>query len=303
MSNQLVSLSDVERIGTIIAQSGLFGAKKPQEAIALCLIAQAFGMHPAMAAQDFDIIQGRPSKKSDAMLRTFLENGGKVEWHKLDDSIADATFSHPAGGSLRITWDMNRAKTAGLGGKDMWKKYPRQMLRARCVSEGVRSVFPAATAGTYVPEEIMDFEPQPKRTEKDMGKAEVIEQEIITHEPEVIVPFDYDAASDKMCAAKDEAELKDAFSVAWKRAKADKDDGMTAEVKCFYDACKLPIYSGSDYDYDTAGDKMCEAVDIKSLIGKFVEAYRFAKSNNEDGMADTIKAIYDEQKAKLEVPQ
>jgi len=48
-----------------------------------------------------------------------------------------------------------------------------------------------------------------------------------------------------MCAATTEAELKAAFSVAWKRAKADK----------------------------------------------------------EDGMADTIKAIYDEQKAKLEVPQ
>jgi len=163
MSNQLVSLQDVERIGTIIAQSGLFGAKKPQEAIALCLLAQAYGMHPAMAAQDFDIIQGRPAKKSDAMLRTFIENGGKVEWHKLDDIIADATFSHPSGGSLRITWDMNRAKQAGLGGKDMWKKYPRQMLRARCVSEGVRSVFPAATAGTYVPEEIMDFESKPEK--------------------------------------------------------------------------------------------------------------------------------------------
>ena len=240
MSNQLVSLSDVERIGTIIAQSGLFGAKKPQEAIALCLIAQAFGMHPAMAAQDFDIIQGRPSKKSDAMLRTFLENGGKVEWHKLDDTIADATFSHPAGGSLRITWDMNRAKTAGLGGKDMWKKYPRQMLRARCVSEGVRSVFPAATAGTYVPEEIMDFD-TPKRTEKDMGKAEVIEQEIITHEPEVIEPFDYDAASDKMCAAKDEAELKAVFSVAWKRAKADKDDAMADTIKAIYDEQKVKL--------------------------------------------------------------
>lgn len=168
MSNQLVSLQDVERIGTIIAQSGLFGAKKPQEAIALCLLAQAYGMHPAMAAQDFDIIQGRPAKKSDAMLRTFIENNGKVEWHKLDDNIADATFSHPNGGSLRITWDMSRAKQAGLGGKDMWKKYPRQMLRARCVSEGVRSIFPAATAGTYVPEELMDFD-APK--EKDVTPA------------------------------------------------------------------------------------------------------------------------------------
>jgi len=176
MSNQLVSLQDIERIGTIIAQSGLFGAKKPQEAIALCLLAQAYGMHPAMAAQDFDIIQGRPAKKSDAMLRTFIENGGKIEWHKLDDSIADATFSHASGGSLRITWDMNRAKQAGLGGKDMWKKYPRQMLRARTVSEGIRTVCPMATSGMYVPEEVKDFV-QEKNITPTAGAADNVSPE------------------------------------------------------------------------------------------------------------------------------
>jgi hypothetical protein len=44
----------------------------------------------------------------------------------------------------------------------MYKKYPRQMLRSRCVSEGVRTVYPAATSGMYVPEEVQDFdEPRP----------------------------------------------------------------------------------------------------------------------------------------------
>jgi hypothetical protein len=37
---------------------------------------------------------------------------------------------------------MARAQKAQLGGKDMWKKYPRQMLRSRVVSEGVRTVYP-----------------------------------------------------------------------------------------------------------------------------------------------------------------
>lgn len=157
MSNEMVPYADVEKMAIAIAKSGLFGVKTPDQAIAIMLIAQAEGRHPALAARDYDIIQNRPSKKSEAMLRDFLEMQGRVEWHALTDTAADATFSHPSGGSVRITWDMKRAQAAGLGAKDMWKKYPRQMLRARCVSEGIRTVCPMATSGMYVPEEVSDF--------------------------------------------------------------------------------------------------------------------------------------------------
>lgn len=157
MSNAVATLSDIERMAVAVANSGLFGVKNADQAMALMLIAQAEGRHPALAARDYDIIQGRPSKKSEAMLRDFLESGGKVEWHRLDDKTADASFSHPAGGTIRIEWTMARAAQAGMGGKDMWKKYPRQMLRARCVSEGIRTVCPMATSGMYVPEEVHDF--------------------------------------------------------------------------------------------------------------------------------------------------
>lgn len=151
-------VTDMERMAQAIAGSKLFGIQNPEQALALCLVAQAEGRHPATAAQDYHILQGRPSKKADAMLRDFLAGGGRVEWHALSDTIADATFSHPAGGSARIDWTMARAKQAGLT-TAMWSKYPRQMLRARTVSEGVRTVFPMATSGMYVPEEVAEFTP------------------------------------------------------------------------------------------------------------------------------------------------
>jgi len=157
MSNEVVPYGDIERMAMAVAKSGLFGVKDANQALSLMLIAQAEGRHPALAARDYDIIQNRPSKKSEAMLRDFLESQGKVEWHALDDTQADATFSHPSGGTVRIKWDMKRAVSAGLGGKDMWKKYPRQMLRARTVSEGIRTVCPMATSGMYVPEEVQDI--------------------------------------------------------------------------------------------------------------------------------------------------
>ena len=154
---QGLAYADLERLAASIAASGLFGIKTKDQAIALMMIAHAEGRHPALAARDYDIIQGRPSKKAEAMLRDFLEGGGKVQWHALSDEIADATFSHPAGGTARISWDAARAAKAGLGGKDNWKKFPRQMLRSRTVSEGVRTVWPLATSGMYVPEEAGDI--------------------------------------------------------------------------------------------------------------------------------------------------
>ena len=151
------AVSDLERMANAFAKSKLFGVQNPEQALALCLVAQAEGRHPATAAQDYSIIQNRPSKKADAMLRDFLSAGGKVEWHELSDTKADATFSHPAGGSARIDWTLDRANKAGLAGNAMYKKYPRQMLRARTVSEGVRTVCPGATSGMYVPEEVQDI--------------------------------------------------------------------------------------------------------------------------------------------------
>src|SRR4051812_31639014 len=167
------SMGDIEKVATAIARGGLFGSKDPYAVLTLCMLAHAEGQHPAVVFRDYDLIQGKPAKKAEAMLRDFIHSGGKVVWNKLDDECADATFSHPQGGTATINWTMARAQKAQLGGKDMWKKYPRQMLRSRTISEGVRSIYPGATSGLYVPEEVRDFDstaandtpatPQPQR--------------------------------------------------------------------------------------------------------------------------------------------
>jgi hypothetical protein len=35
------------------------------------------------------------------------------------------------------------------------------MLRSRCISEGIRTVFPGVVVGTYTPEEVQDMDPAP----------------------------------------------------------------------------------------------------------------------------------------------
>lgn len=148
-------LSEVERVALAIAKGGLFGSNDPNAILTLCYLAQAEGQHPAVVFRDYHIIQGKPAKKADAMLRDFINAGGKVEWHSLSDECADATFTHPAG-AARIEWTMKRAQAAGLS-TPMWKKYPRQMLRSRVISEGIRTVYPGATSGLYEENEVHDI--------------------------------------------------------------------------------------------------------------------------------------------------
>jgi len=170
MGAELIPFQDVQGMASAIARSGLFGMKTPEQALALMLVAQAEGQHPATVTQDYDIIQGKAARKTHSVLARFQQMGGVVEWHELTDSVADATFSHKSGGRLRMTWTIEQAKRANLTNKDNWKNYPRAMLRARCIAEGIRAIYPAALGGMLVSEEAQDL----PAGEKDMGPAEVV---------------------------------------------------------------------------------------------------------------------------------
>lgn len=169
MSN-IISFNEMDQMAGAIAASGLFGMKDKNSVLALMAVAQAEGLHPATAARDFHIIQGRPALKADAMLARFQNAGGKVEWEVYSDEKVTGLFSHPNGGSLAVTWTIEQATRIGLVKPGSgWQKFPRAMLRSRCISEGIRSVFPGSVTGFYSPEEVADFEPA-----KEMGKVEVI---------------------------------------------------------------------------------------------------------------------------------
>lgn len=162
------TMDEVERMGEALARSGLFGFKRPEEAVALMLVAQSQGRHPASVAEEYDIIQGRPALRSRAALARYQVAGGRIEWLERTDTRVSARFSHPQGGELVVTWDIARAKAMGLAEKDNWKKQPMIMLSWRVVAEGIRATYPACLSGQYLVEEVADFEPLPARTERNI---------------------------------------------------------------------------------------------------------------------------------------
>lgn len=216
-----MSLGDIERVATAMARSGAFGVKDPNTALILCLLAQDEGRTPVAAARDYHVIQGTPAKKADAMLRDFLLSGGSVEWHTLTDDACSATFSHPQGGRATIGWDKARVAQAQLGSNPMHKKYPRQMLRSRVVSEGVRTVFPGATSGMYVPEEVADFTPEPVRAATPLTPQPVRARDLkqaAAPEPEPEAPAPVGATPKRTVS-----QLRDDMIVAVKAARTTGD--------------------------------------------------------------------------------
>jgi len=176
MQNQIVvnqSVSDIQAMAQAITKSGLFGIKTPDQAVALMLVAQSEGRHPASVASEFDIIQGRPALKSQAALARFQAAGGKIQWVERTDSKASAKFSHAQGGELLVEWTIEQARDAGLTSKQTWKQYARAMLSARVVAEGVRACYPACLNGVYLAEEVQDFDTKPLKA----AQVEIVQEE------------------------------------------------------------------------------------------------------------------------------
>ena len=167
MSN-IVPFADMQQMAKAIADSRLFGLTDVNQVLALGMVAQAEGHAFATAARDYHVIQGRPALKADAMMARFQAAGGKVNWEVYTDERVTGSFSHPNGGSLSVTWTIEQARSIGLVKPGSgWQKFPRAMLRSRCISEGIRSVYPGSVTGFYSPEEVADFEPPKTR---DMGR-------------------------------------------------------------------------------------------------------------------------------------
>lgn len=170
-------MPELDRMADAFVESKLFGVKDKSQALSLLLIAQAEGMHPAIAIQEFDIVNGKPARKTHAVLARFQDSGGTIEWLELSEQCARATFRHPKSiAPVTIEWTMEQASKVmveswdnspgavrgakiktSLTDKEVWHNYPRAMLRARVIAEGVRATFPRAIGGMLVVEEAQDL--------------------------------------------------------------------------------------------------------------------------------------------------
>lgn len=165
VAQPLISFDEMERMAESFAASGLFGAKTKAQALSLLMIAQAEGMPPGLAMQEYDIIEGKPARKSERIQARFQLSGGKIKYLRYEDECVEAEFSHPQGSTVVVKWDKERASKTmyytkdgwkPLAGKANWKNYMRQMCKARTISEGCKACYPAYALVTLSTEEAID---------------------------------------------------------------------------------------------------------------------------------------------------
>lgn len=160
------SMADIAKAGELIAQSGMLGARNPAEGFLIAATCQQEGMSFLTFRERYNIISGRISIKAEAMLSRLLELGGEYKIIARDPEKAALWLRYKSAEfTSSLTWAdaQQETYTRGKDGKslkDNWSTPRRrmQMLWARAVSDGVRTVCPLATRGTYTPEEVMDFD-------------------------------------------------------------------------------------------------------------------------------------------------
>lgn len=178
---QQFSISDLQTMAQTIAKSRLFpSCQTPENALALMLLCQADGIHPAQAVRRYHVIQGTCSMRADAMQAEFQRQGGKVKWIKSDANEAKAEFSHPVNGAFVFAYTIKEAQAAGLVKPNSgWVKFPAAMLRARCISGGIRMISPGVVCGLYTEEEVSDFDQKSSKQARQQEQPPIFSGEPI----------------------------------------------------------------------------------------------------------------------------
>lgn len=159
----IASAQELFQLGQIAAQSGIFGdGVNPGTGVMIIMTCLNEGISPVEFTRRYDVISGKIAKKSRYMLVEFLKAGGRYKIEEYSDDTVAITFTCLDNTfTVRLTIDEMKARGIALGRngtvKDNWRRFPRRMLFARCVSEGVGLVCPIVNVGIYTPEEVSDF--------------------------------------------------------------------------------------------------------------------------------------------------
>ncbi|MEF3114511.1 hypothetical protein [Streptomyces chrestomyceticus] len=118
--------------------------------------AESLGLHPMVAITGVHVIEGKPTASS-ALISALVRRAGHRLRVKGDATSATAQIirADDPDWTFEVTFTIEDARRAGLLGKDVWKKYPAAMLKARAISAVARDACEEALFGVhYTPEEL-----------------------------------------------------------------------------------------------------------------------------------------------------
>lgn len=151
---EILPLSEITTIGKVFAESGLFAdVKNAAQAAVRIMAGQEIGIPPFAALSGIHIIQGKPTIGA-GLMASRVKGSGKYDYKVKEhtDKICSIDFYQGSEIIGNSTFTIEDAKKAGTKNLD---KYPKNMLFARALSNGVKFYTPDIFAGpVYVPEEM-----------------------------------------------------------------------------------------------------------------------------------------------------
>lgn len=160
--HQPAPLAERKEYAETVAQSNLLPRAfqgRPADVLVAVEYGRALGIEPIVALSEINVISGTPSLSASMMAALTRQAGHKL---RVDGNAEAATCviirSDDPDHEHTATWDVKKAKDAGLWGKGHWAKDPATMLRWRAISECVRFACSEVLGGLkYTPEEVREF--------------------------------------------------------------------------------------------------------------------------------------------------
>ena len=235
---------DIENVAKAMVSSGYFAdSAKISQAIVKIMAGREIGLGPFSSMNGIHIIQGKPSFGANVMAGK-VKSSGRYNYRvtEINDSVCSIEFMELFNSQWSTigtsTFTIADAKKAGVKNTD---KFPRNMLFARAMSNGVRWYCPDVMNGAtvYTPEELgADVDQDGNVINVPVVEVSPVEVPVIEPTPDPMTDF-----------------LIDTFAV-------DKPvtDPMTIE-----DACKVTTSQGKVYGDMTvvAIEKMLSAMHAK----------------------------------------
>lgn len=205
-----MSLTETMTLGDTLAKSGFFSdTQQAAQAVVKILAGRELGLGPIASMTGINIIKGKVTLGANLMATT-VKRDPRYDYKVRDhtDQFCSIEF-YEKGELVGVSrFNLEDAAKAGLSG-DNWRKYPRNMLFARAMSNGVRWYCPDAFGGApiYTPEEM--------GAQVDGETGDLIE---MPTQPPAPQPLDVDHAADIAEAKRELHDLGDVGRKAWPSA-------------------------------------------------------------------------------------
>lgn len=166
--------NQLQTAAAILAKSGYFqDTRQEAQAIVKVMAGAELGLPPFASMTGISIIKGKPVLGAN-LIATLISQNSRYSYRVTTNTPAAVVIAFYDGSENigESSFTMDDAKAAGLTNKDNWRKYPRNMLFARAISNGARWYCPAIFGGSpvYTPDEF-------NRSVDEQG--DIVEGEII----------------------------------------------------------------------------------------------------------------------------